>query len=261
MRKKEIFKKIQIDLIDRPPDIIRMTIDQDELRELANSIQERGLLQPIGITPRAERYLIIWGDRRYLAHQLIGLKTIMCKIEDAEDDQIAIDRAMENIQRVNLTPLEEGHIYLGLNKQAGMDIEEISKQVGKSPGTVQRRIDILRMPDSFQKALHEKKVNISVAEELWACPDVAKREYFLELAIEHGITMAIARTWVQDFRKENRKQKVADELGGLSPMEYKDQKIYRACDICRGPVEYKNVKELRLCPGCLGAIQEAQQKE
>lgn len=259
--KKETFRKIKLDLIDRPDEIIRMEIDQDELQGLAESIKERGLLQPIGIAPRGERYALIFGDRRYLAHKILGLKYIMCRIQDVQEEQIVIDRAMENIQREDLTPFEEGHTYCKLFEKAKMSVEEISKRVGKSPGLVQRRIDIMRMPDSFQKAIHKKQVSISVAEELWSCPDASKREYFLELAIEHGITAIIARNWVQDFKKDIRKKEDDIGGGGLAPMEFEDVPIYRACDTCRDPVEYKNVRELRICPECHKLISDATQKE
>lgn len=238
-----------------------MEIDQGAIEDLAKSIKHRGLLQPIGVAPRGDRYTIIFGDRRYLAHQFLDLKFIMCRIEDISDDQIVIDRCMENIQRVDLTPFEEGHIYVGLKEKAEMSIEQISKQVGKSPGTIQRRMDILRMPESFQKAIHEGEVSISVAEELWSCPDGAKREYFLELAVEHGITALIARNWVQEFRKQKREKKEGDGGGGLSPMEYEDVPIYRACDICRDPVQYKDLRELRMCKNCFDAILEARKGE
>ena len=259
-KKKGIFKKIRLDLIVRPVEIVRLEIDKDELRELANSIEERGLMQPIEVTPRGDKFLIVFGDRRYLAHELLKKKDIMCRIEDINDEQVVIDRAMENVQRVNLTPFEEGHIYRGLLDKAGMSLGDISKRVGKSPGVVQRRIDILRMPESFQKALHEGRISVSVAEELWSCPDQDKREYFLELAVEHGITQKVARDWVDDFKKTFRSTKngTGSGQGGAAP--YEDVPIYRACDICLDPVEYKNVKELRICPGCHGEIVKVIQK-
>lgn len=259
--KKETFRKIKLDLIDRPEESVRMEIDQEEIENLARSIKERGLLQPIGVAPRGERFKLCFGDRRYLAHSFLDLTYILCKIMDIDDDQIVIDRAMENVQRVDLTPFEEGHIYIGLEQKAGMSVEEISKRVGKSPGLVQRRMDIMRMPDSFQKALHNKQISISVAEELWSCPDGAKREYFLELAIEHGITAMIARNWVQDFRKNMRKREEDVEGGGSPPMEYEDVPIYRACDLCKGPVDYKDLRELRICTSCHTLITDASQSK
>lgn len=254
---KSIFKKILLDQIDRPKDIARMEIRESEIRELANSIQERGLLQPIGVTPRSGRFMIVYGDRRYLAHKMLNMKDIECRVEEIEDLQVVIDRAMENVQRVDLTPFEEGHIYLGLLEKAEMKIEEISRKVGKSVGVVQRRMDILRMPDSFQKALHNGHISISVAEELWSCSDESRREYFLELAVEHGITKNIARNWVDEHRKAKRTAKAAgDEGGGVNPA-YEDTPIYRGCDACKGPVEFKDLKDLRICPACYKQIMSA----
>jgi len=251
---KSTFKKISIDQIDRPVEIARMEIDEGELQELANSIAERGLMQPIGVTPRAGRYMIVFGDRRYLAHKLLKKKDIHCRIEDIKDDQVIIDRAMENVQRVNLTPFEEGHIYQGLLEKGKMTIAEISRRVGKSPGIVQRRMDILRMPDSFQKALHKKSISISVAEELWGCNDEARREYFLEMAVEHGITKSIARDWVQEDKKSRRTAGTASEGGGGVTPVYEEKPIYASCDICKGPVEYRDLVTLRTCPNCYNSI-------
>lgn len=259
--KKEVFKRIRLDMIDRPEEIVRLEIDQGELKELADSISERGLMQPIEVTPRGERYLIVFGDRRYLAHKMLLKKEIMCRIEDIEDEQVILDRAMENVQRVNLTPFEEGHIYAGLKEKAGMSLDEISRRTGKSPGTVQRRIDILRMPDSFQQALHAKKISVSVAEELWSCPDEAKREYFVDLATEHGITKEIARKWVSDFKKETRDPVKAGDEGNFAPLEYENVPIFRACDLCKGPVEYKDLREIRTCPKCYKTVIDAMKEK
>lgn len=260
-RKKPTFKRIKLELIDRPDEIQRMEISEEGLEELAESIQERGLLQPIGVAPRGNRYAIVYGDRRYLAHHKLKLRDILCRVEEIDDIQIVLDRAMENIQRVNLTPFEEAHIYIGLKEKVGMTLEEISKKVGKSVGTVQRRMDIMRMPESFQKALHEKKINVAVAEELWSCRDASKREYFLELAIEHGITRVVAKQWVGDYNKVLRDTKRDVDRGIPSPLEYEDTPIFRACDTCKGPVEYKDVRELRLCPVCFKLILEAKKEE
>lgn len=108
IKKKEMYRRIKLDLIDRPVDIVRLEINEGQLRELADSIQGRGLLQPIGVTPRGDRFMIVFGDRRYLAHELLKKKDIMCHVEDIEDSQVVVDRAVENIQRVELTPFEEG---------------------------------------------------------------------------------------------------------------------------------------------------------
>lgn len=257
---KSTFKKISMSLIDRPDDIVRLEIKEDEVRELADSIRERGLMQPIGVSPRKDRFLIVFGDRRYLAHELLGKKDIMCVIQERSEEQVVIDRVVENIQRVNLSPFEEAHIYHGLMKKAGLSIDAISGMVAKSAGVIQRRLDVLRMPESFQKALHSGSINVTIAEELWKCPDKGKREYFLELAIDHGISMRVAREWVDEFKKELRKTEKIDGEGRGAAAPFEDTPIYRACDLCSGPVDYKELKELRICRGCHVSIFEALKK-
>lgn len=255
------FKVISLSLIDRPEEISRMEIDLERIRELADSIMERGLMNPILVHPKGDRYGIIAGDRRFMAHEMLGLKSIMCRIRVLTDKEIIIDRAVENLQREDLTPFEEGFIYKGLKDDKGMSVEEISKLVSKSPGVVERRLSILRMPESFQKAIHSGSIKMSVAEELWSTPDAAKREYFLDIAIEHGITLLVARSWVQDYRKSLRTSGGSDGEGVPDAVPFEDVPIFRGCDVCHGPCEYKDIVDLRVCPKCGKAIKEAMQKE
>lgn len=257
---KSVFKVIAMDKIDRPADGARLEIAREEIVELAESIRERGLLQPILVTPRDGRYEIVAGDRRYLAHEYLGYKRIEAKVVEADEKDVAIDRATENLQRVDLSPFEEGMIYGNLRDTMGFTVAEIAKKMRKSPGRIERRLSIVRMPESFQKALHFGKISMAVAEELWSTPDAEKREYFLELAIEHGITQVIANMWVKDFKKSLRVEDSSTEGGSPVVEPFENVPIYRACDLCKDPVEYKDLIELRICPVCGAAIREAVQK-
>jgi len=257
---KSLFKFIPMDKIDRPAEGTRLEIPPEEIAELAESIEERGQLQPILVTPRNERFEIVAGERRYLAHEKLGRGKIEAKVVEADAEAVAIDRATENLQRRDLSPFEEGMIYANLRDKMGLTIAQISKKIRKSAGRVERRLDVLRMPEEFQKAVHFGKVSLGVAEELWSCPDQAKRMYFLEMAIEHGITVAVARMWVDEFKKSLRQSNPDIEGGGGPGVAFDTSPIYRACDLCTGPVEYKDLVELRVCPGCGEAIQEALKK-
>jgi len=257
---KSVFKYIAMDKIDRPSEATRLEIDAEEIRELAESIEERGLLQPILVAPRGNRFEIVAGDRRYLAHVKLGRKKIQAKVSDSDDVSIIIDRATENLQRRDLTPLEEGVIYAGLRDKMGLTVGEISQKIRKSAGRIERRLSVLKMPDSFQKALHFGKVSMTVAEELWSTPDADKREYFLELAVHHGITKDIARSWVDDFKASLRQKLGAGEGGSRLTEPFENVPIYRACDLCKDPVEYKDVVELRVCPRCGKGIIEGLKK-
>lgn len=257
---KSVFKFIPMDKIDRPAEGTRLEIAPEEIAELAQSIEERGLLQPILITPRDGRFEIIAGERRFLAHEKLGREKIQAKVVDADDEAIAIDRATENLQRRDLSPFEEGMVYGNLRDKMGLSSGEIAQKMGKSPGRVERRLSVLRMPESFQKALHYGKISMAVAEELWSVPDAAKREYFMDLAVEHGITQAVARDWVGEFKKSVRARNPGTEGTGSGAAPYENVPIYRACDVCKGPVEYKDLVEWRVCPGCDEVIRGAMQK-
>lgn len=202
--KKGVFGEIDLSKIDRPSVVARMEIDQEEISKLAQSMREQGLLQPIQVFKKGGRFEIVFGDRRVLAAKSLGWEKIPARVVSANKKTVAIDRAIENLQRSDLTPVEEGVQYINMRDALGMSVAEIAKKLGKSAGIVQRRIDVLRMPDTFQRALHEGKITLGVAEELWPCPDVGRREYFLDVACEHGCTVAVARGWVADVRKEIR---------------------------------------------------------
>lgn len=253
---QETFQEIALNLIDRPDQGVRMEISEVEINELAESIRELGLLQPILVHPKGDRYEVIAGDRRYLAHEKLGLETVMCIVKDIPEDEIIWLRAVENLQRKDLTPLEEGCIYVELFNVKGFTVAQIARKMGKSGGVVQRRMDILSMPNSIQKALHDGKINLGVAEELWKCPETAKQDYFLELAIEHGVTVMIVRNWVYDYKKSLRGNPDDVIVGGGGGAPFQEQPIYRACDICKGPVDYKDIIDLRLCPDCALGIRE-----
>jgi len=243
-----------MDLIDPPGEADRVEILLERIRELAVSIKEIGLLSPVLLSRSGERYEIVFGHRRYLACRRIGMEKITARVVEYTQQQISIARVTENLQREDLTPIEEGSSYSRIINDLEMSITEVAKKTGKSAGIIKRRINLLRMPGTFKLALHARKISIGVAEELWSCADEAHREYLLEMAVEHGITVAVARQWVQDFRKAARQKAPDIEGRGQGSMIAFEEKIYRSCDICQGPVELATVKELRLCGGCYGQI-------
>lgn len=248
---KIIHKEITMTLIDRPDEIARVEIDQEELEELKESIKARGLQQAIKVTEKDGRYKIVFGDRRFLACQSLGLKTIMATVVQATEQEVLIDRFIENERRRNLSPLEVGLQYDGMIERLGMKVEQIAKMTGCKPGTIERKLHLLKMPKEFQTAVHKKVITLSVAEELIRCPDDAKRSYFLEMAIEHGITIRVARYWVDEYLKDLRAQGSDDRRGrGLQPAPI-TKPVYITCELCTDPVEVNQAQSVTVCPKCV----------
>lgn len=254
---KEIEKSVNLSLIDEPDGILRMDIDPDELEELAQSIQEIGLLQRVLLARMGDRFEIVFGHRRFLAHQKAGIPKIKAVVRTMSREEIAIARATENISRRDLTPIEEAVTYNDLHDKYGMSIADIGKKMGKSPGIVKRRIDMLRMPPQLQKALHKKRISIAVAEELWPISDLVQLDYYLSFALDGGCTKDVARQWCKDWKDSQRRQSTAVEGGGeqFSPCE--PRPTFLSCDLCEGPVELGKDKIMRACPDCYKQILQA----
>jgi ParB/RepB/Spo0J family partition protein len=256
-RLKQIVKDISLVLIDEPKGIVRMDIDPDDLEELAQSISEIGLLQNILLAIDGERFEIVFGHRRFLAHKKLGLSAIRSVVRVMTQAEIGIARATENISRADLSPLEEAATYKNLIDQYGLSLEQVAKKMSKTPGTIKRRMDILRMPPVLQKAVHKKQISMTVAEELWPIADEASLDYYLMFAIENGCTREVARSWAKDWKDTQRRSHNPNDPGGrvdLSPNEPRPSFV--PCDICNEPVNLNETKFFRACPGCFRAIKK-----
>lgn len=258
MEKVSVTRVEQVPLvqIDRPADIDRMQIDQSGLEELAGSIEQVGLIQSILIRPVGERYEIVAGDRRYQAHLLMGAKNIRADIRDLSDKEAALIRATENLERENLTPLEEAQTYRRLYDKYDMSLEEIGERMKKSPGTIRRRMDICKMPPALQEALQSKRISITVAEELWPIKDPTSLEYYLSFAVENGCTKDVARGWAKDWKDANRRDEVVENLCAAVASPYEPRPIYIPCDLCEGPMELGKARQLRLCEACYQTVKQ-----
>lgn len=248
--KTEMFKSIDVGIIDPPSEVARLNILEGDIKELAQSIKEQGLLQPIIVFKRDERYEIVAGHRRWLAIQYLKQKTITCKVVDSSPVMNALARATENLQRNDLSPLEEGMIYQGLVEKFDMPFDQIAKITGISAGVVKRRINVLKMTDSLIDAVHKRLINVSVAEELMRCPDEAYRDYLIQMSRDHGVTKEVARQWVDDRIKELRKPESAGIGGSRSPEVYIESPIYVACQGCKEPRVVSGLKNVGICPEC-----------
>ena len=253
---KQTIKDVTLDLIDEPKGILRMDIDPGAIEELAQSISEIGLMQPILISVDGERYELVFGHRRYLASKKLGLSSIRAIIRTMTQEEIGIARATENITRADLTPLEEAATYKNLIEQYGLTLEQVAQKIGKSAGTIKRRMDLLKMPPQLQKAVHSKSISMSVAEELWTIADPADLDYYLSFAVDGGCTKEVARTWAKEWKDKKRRAENPGAEGGQTFAPTEPRPVYVSCDLCTGPMEIGQETVLRLCPDCAKTIKQ-----
>jgi len=251
---KQKITEVDLSLIDEPKEVARMEIDPDYISGLAQSIEEQGLLQPILLRPNGERFEIVAGHCRFLAHRQLELPSIRAIVREMTDREAALARATENLGREDLTPIEEANTYYHLVHVLGLTVDQVAKQVGKSTTLIKRRMDLLRMPPPLQKAVHEKAISISVAEELWAIRDETQLDYYLSFALDGGCTKEVARGWAKEWADTVRRASSAGVEGGgvQSPME--PRPVYLPCDLCSGPTNLEEAQRLLICPECFTTI-------
>jgi len=259
MKKASVLKvkDLPMDQIDEPHGRIRMDIDPEGIKDLAENIAEVGLLQPIIVRPEGERFEIVAGHRRFLAFQLLKKENIPANVRDMDNVSCALARASENLGRVGLSPIEEAAIYAELRDEHDLTVDEISNRMGKSAGIVKRRLDLLKMPPQLQRAVHIKAINYSVAEELWSLGDDSAIDYFLGYAVDHGATQSVVRGWVKDWKDEQRRKESGTGGGGGVPAPLETRPVYVPCDLCLQAMELGSETLFRACSKCAKVIVDA----
>ncbi|MDU0479522.1 ParB/RepB/Spo0J family partition protein [Staphylococcus chromogenes] len=145
------YREIPVHLIDANPRQPRQVFDPDALDELVHSIKEFGLLQPIVVRPRGERFELIMGERRWRATQRAGLKTIPAIVRETEDGDMLRDALLENIHRAQLNPLEEAAAYQQLLEEFGVSQTELADRIGRSRPLITNMIRLLALPVPVQR--------------------------------------------------------------------------------------------------------------
>ena len=180
---------ISLDLIDPNPFQPRKAFNDEELAELAGSIKQQGLIQPIALRKVGDRYQIISGERRTRASKIAGLSTIKAQVyENLEDKAMAEWALIENIQRVDLNPVEIARSYQQLIDKHGYKHEDLAKIVSKSRSAITNSLRLLKLPEQVLLWIEEGKLNGGAARAL--CSDkIGDPESLAERIIEEGLNV------------------------------------------------------------------------
>ena len=219
---KDEIKELSIDELRVNPYQPRKIFNEDALRELAASIKEHGVFQPIIVKKSIKGYEIVAGERRFRASKLAGLSTIPAIIRDFNDEQMMEIALLENLQREDLTAIEEAEAYKVMLDNLNITQEELSKKVGKSRSHITNILGLLRLPKEVQSMVNSSKISMAHARVLSKLEDVDKMT-----SLAHKI--------------ENEKISVRDlEEMAHAPELEKKNKIERK----KSTSEYKYVEEL-----------------
>ena len=261
MRKQHKIVVIPLVEMRRPRKKDRIDISEEGITELALNIEEVGLLQDPLVRNTEDGYEIIAGDRRILAIRKLGWTEVQVKLCDLSDVETAEVRASENLLREDLTVIEEAKIYFNLKENYGRTMDQIAERFGIKGGTVKRRLDLLKMDISLQNAMHAKAISYGVAEALAPIVDKTALDYYLGFAIDHGVTVAVARQWCVDWKSSMRRLDEGSDPGEAITSPAITQPTYLACDLCHGAEEVQNLAYLKLCRECAKQLSKIAREE
>lgn len=182
--------KVNPEKIDYNPFQPRNNFSDGALNDLAESIKEHGIIQPLIVTKNGERYELIAGERRLRSAKLIGLKEVPVIVRE-ESNQKKLEVALiENLQREDLNPIETALAYQRLIDEFNITQEEAAKKVGKARSSVANALRLLSLPADIQTALAEKRISEAHAKYLLSLEDSGKQVSMLKKILRHNLTVA-----------------------------------------------------------------------
>lgn len=181
--------KLPIEDIVPNPNQPRIHFNETELRELSESIQEHGVLQPLLVRKHRNGYEIIAGERRYQASKLAGLEELPVIIKEVNDEEMLALALIENLQRSDLNPVEEAKGYRQLIDASGMTQEALSKAVSKSRSAITNSLRLLDLPEVVQQMIFEGKLTAGHARAILAVPYEDARIRLAEKVVAEGLSV------------------------------------------------------------------------
>ncbi len=197
---KEIVKEIMADLIDDPEHAMRTELNRDQLFELADNIKANGLINPITVRPKNNRFEVVAGHRRFAACKIAGKIRIPCVVRNLDDNQTFAVMAAENLERADVDPVDEAMFIIKYMEQTNQTIPEVAKALRRSISYVETRLIVGEMPDYMQQYLKTGQIKLGVALALVQIENEAIRERWTHLAVEQGISVATAEFQLHDYR-------------------------------------------------------------
>ncbi len=180
------YRQVPVDQIKVNPDQPRARFDDESLEELATSMTEVGVLQPIVVTEGDDGYVLIAGERRWRAAKRAGLHEIPAVVRESTGRPTLVEALIENVQRQDLTPLEEARAYQQLLENYGMTQEQVAGRVGKSRPAISNTLRLLQLPEAVQEMVDSGDLSAGHARALVGLEDAAYATHLAGRAVDDG---------------------------------------------------------------------------
>jgi len=197
--------EVQIKHIIPNPDQPRKTFDEEALKELADSIREQGVIQPIILEESGDRYIIIAGERRFRASRLAGLDTIPGLIRKYTREQKLEIALIENIQREDLNSIEEARAYLSIMNNLDLNQEAVARKVGKNRSTIANSLRLLKLPDDMQSSLIKGDISAGHARAILSVLNPSDMRILFSRILSTGLSVRESEQQAGDLNNGVRK--------------------------------------------------------
>ena len=218
---KEEIVNVSLDDLRSNPYQPRKVFDEKALQELSSSIKEHGVFQPIIVKKSIKGYEIIAGERRVKASKLAGLKEIPAIVRDFTDNEMMEIALLENLQRENLSAIEEANAYKNLLTSLNLTQEQLSERIGKSRSHITNMIGLLSLPTTTQNLINQKEISMGHARVLSKLKDENQINELTDKIITEGISVRELEELTSDNTDYERKNKIARLTSKTDNNEYK----------------------------------------
>jgi ParB family chromosome partitioning protein len=212
---REHVQRVALDRIQPCPFQPRKDFSPETLRELADSIKEQGIVQPLIVRERGGHLELIAGERRWRAAQLLGLKEVPVILREADDRAVLELALIENLQRENLNAIEEAQGYSQLIEQFQLKQEEVATKVGKSRAVVANALRLLKLPPSIQASIREGRLSVGHAKVILGLATETQQRLAFERIVKEGLNVRQTEGLVA--RLQAREAGAAGRSGPITP--------------------------------------------
>ena len=208
---KEPTTTVKITMVEPNREQPRKNFDQDALEELADSIKQYGLIQPIVVQDRKTYYEIIAGERRWRAAKIAGLKEVPVIIKNYTEQEIVEISLIENIQRENLNPIEEAMAYKRLLNEFNLKQDEVAERVSKSRTAVTNSMRLLKLCDEVQQMIIDEMITTGHARALISVEDPEQQYILAQKIFDEKLSVRDVEKLVKDFGKTKKEKKAKEK--------------------------------------------------
>ncbi len=205
-------RMVKLTKIEPNPDQPRTNFNEDSLDELADSIKKNGIIQPIIVVDKGDHYMIVAGERRWRAANLLDLKEVPVIVGDYSEQQIMEISLIENIQREDLNPIEEARAYKKLLDELNLKQDEVAEKVSKNRVTITNSLRLLKLDEKVQNMIIEGLISAGHARALLAIEDKDEQIRLAEKVFDEKMTVRDIEKYIKNLDKTKKKKDKTSNL-------------------------------------------------